>query len=206
MKTYPDNIPSWFSGRLPSFLWHKERDVPVVYLTFDDGPTPQVTTYVLDLLKEYDFKATFFCIGKCVVKHPALYKSIAAQQHAVGNHTHNHLNSWKVLRSRYVRNVDKAALHITSKLFRPPYGKLSPGKYKEILERGYKIVLWDVLSGDFDKQRSAQSILENVCLNTRNGSIIVFHDSEKCFSKLQEILPDYFTFLKKEGFTSKALD
>jgi peptidoglycan/xylan/chitin deacetylase (PgdA/CDA1 family) len=178
---------------------------PVVYLTFDDGPTPEVTAFVLELLKSFDFKATFFCIGDCVKKHPAIYKDVLQQGHAVGNHTHNHLNSWSVLRSRYVRNVDKAARFIESNLFRPPYGKLSYRKYKAILERGYEIVLWDVLSGDFDKNRKPASILENLYANTQNGSIIVFHDSKKCFETLKEVLPAYFSFLKEKGLTSKSL-
>lgn len=205
MKTYPDHIPSWFTDRFTSFLWHKDRTQPVVYLTFDDGPTPEVTTYVLELLKSFNFKATFFCIGDCVKKHPAIYKDVLQQGHAVGNHTHNHLNSWSVLRSRYVRNVDKAARFIESNLFRPPYGKLSYRKYKAILERGYEIVLWDVLSGDFDTNRKPASILENLYANTQNGSIIVFHDSKKCFETLKEVLPAYLSFLKEKGLTSKSL-
>lgn len=205
MKTYPDHIPSWFTDRFTSFLWHKDRTQPVVYLTFDDGPTPEVTTYVLELLKSFNFKATFFCIGDCVKKHPAIYNDVLQKGHAVGNHTHNHLNSWSVLRSRYLRNVDKAARFIESNLFRPPYGKLSYRKYKAILERGYEIVLWDVLSGDFDTNRKPASILENLYANTQNGSIIVFHDSKKCFETLKEVLPAYFSFLKEKGLTSKSL-
>ena len=205
MKTYPDQIPSWFTDRFTSFLWHKDRREPVVYLTFDDGPTPEVTAFVLELLKSFDFKATFFCIGDCVKKYPAIYKEILQEGHAVGNHTHNHLNSWSVLRSRYVRNVDKASRFIDSNLFRPPYGKLSYRKYKAILERGYEIVLWDVLSGDFDKNRKPTSILENLYANTQNGSIIVFHDSKKCYETLRAVLPAYFSFLKEKGFTSKSL-
>ena len=205
MKTYPDHIPSWFTDRFTSFLWHKNRREPVVFLTFDDGPTPEVTAFVLELLKSFDFKATFFCIGDCVKKYPAIYKEILQEGHAVGNHTHNHLNSWSVLRSRYVRNVDKASRFIDSNLFRPPYGKLSYRKYKAILERGYEIVLWDVLSGDFDKNRKPTSILENLYTNTQNGSIIVFHDSKKCFKTLKKVLPAYFSFLEEKGLTSKSL-
>lgn len=205
MKTYPDHIPAWFSDRFTSFLWHKDREQPTIYLTFDDGPTPDVTTFVMDLLDSYNFKATFFCIGKCVRNNPDIYNTILAKGHAVGNHTNNHLNSWRVTRRHYLKNVDKAARVITSKLFRPPYGKISPGKYKQLLQKDYTIVLWDVLSGDFDNNRNAQSILENVCQNTQPGSIIVFHDSVKCFSKLKEVLPKYFEFLKSKGLCSKAL-
>lgn len=205
MKIYPDRIPQWLSDRFSSYTWHGNRTEKKIYLTFDDGPTPVVTDYVLDLLNKFHFKATFFCIGDCFFKNPHLFHRIIAEGHSVGNHTHNHLNAWKVSYQRYIDNVSQANLHNPSTLFRPPYGRITPKITKKLNKLGYTIVLWDVLSGDFDPNRDASDILQNLTKNTRNGSIIVFHDSEKCYQKLKEILPVYFNYLQAQGFTSSTL-
>lgn len=205
MRWYPDTIRDWFSGLFSGYLWHGSREVKTVYLTFDDGPHPEVTRFVLGQLEHYGFKATFFCIGDCVQRHPEVYKELQAAGHQVGNHTYHHLNSWKTITDDYLNDVEKASDVINSKLFRPPYGRIKSQVAKRLRTQDYQIVLWDVLSGDFDQQRTAQSCLKNLKQNTRNGSIIVFHDSEKAYEKLQVILPLYFEFLKSNGFQGAVI-
>lgn len=205
MHWYPDIIRDWFSGLFSGYLWHGSREVKTVYLTFDDGPHPEVTRFVLDQLEYYDFKATFFCIGDCVQRHPEVYKELQAAGHQVGNHTYHHLNSWKTQNKDYLQDVEKANEVIHSKLFRPPYGRIKPQVSKRLRTQDYQIVMWDVLSGDFDQQRTAQSCLKSLKQNTRNGSIIVFHDSDKSYEKLQVILPHYFEFLKSNGFQGAVI-
>ncbi|MGB5982641.1 MAG: polysaccharide deacetylase family protein [Nonlabens sp.] len=200
MRLYPDRIPELIPRLFDGLLWHKDRLQNKVYLTFDDGPTPEVTKFVLDLLRKYDFKATFFCIGDCVQKHPDLFTRILNENHALGNHTYNHLNAWKNSNEEYLDNIDQAAQLIDSRLFRPPYGRITPSLSKSIMEEGYQIIMWDVLSGDFDLNRTSESCLENIVDNTQNGSIIVFHDSLKAQKHLRQILPEYLQFLKDEGF------
>ena len=158
-----------------------------IYLTFDDGPHPVATPFVLDELKKYTAKATFFCIGKNVIEHPAIYKRIIDEGHGVGNHTHNHLNGWKTNTNEYLNDVMIASKLFKSNLFRPPYGKLRSIQAKRIADaiadKSAKIVMWDVLSGDFDETLSKEQCLKNVIDNTVEGSIIVFHDSEKAFAR-----------------------
>ncbi|GAL73581.1 polysaccharide deacetylase [Nonlabens ulvanivorans] len=205
MRWYPDIIKDWFSNLFSGYLWHGSREDKVVYITFDDGPHPVVTPYVLQELERYDFKATFFCIGDCVQRHTDIYDLLPIKGHAVGNHTFHHLNSWKTTTTSYLEDVDLANSVINSQLFRPPYGRITSSIAKSLRVEGYKIVLWDVLSGDFDINRSATSCLKNLEKNTRNGSIIVFHDSEKAFEKLKVILPKYFRFLESEGYKTAII-
>ena len=169
-----------------------------VFLTFDDGPVPEATPWVLDLLKKEGVKATFFCVGENVAKYPEIYQRIIKEGHTIGNHTYNHLNAWKVTRESYLSNVEKASEVIDSKLFRPPYGKLSSALSKE-LAANYDIIMWDVLSGDFDSNISAEKCLSNVEKNTKEGSIIVFHDSIKAIDKLKYVLPKAIQLLKDKG-------
>jgi len=205
MRWYPDTIKDWFSSLFSGYLWHGSRDKKIVYITFDDGPHPVVTRFVLEQLDKYDCKATFFCIGDCVQRHPEVYKELQAAGHQVGNHTFHHLNSWKTSRSMYLNDIDIAREVIDSQLFRPPYGRITPQIAQKLSAKGYKIVLWDVLSGDFDLKRSTTSCLKNIKKHTRNGSIVVFHDSEKAFPKLEKILPEYLEFLKLKGFQAKVI-
>ncbi len=198
---YPDRIPDWFSNLFSGFLWHGDRQKKSVYLTFDDGPTPVVTDFVLDQLAEYDFKATFFLIGDCVQREQELFQKIRFAGHQVGNHTYNHLNSWKTSTTRYVENVEKASIVIDSRLFRPPYGRITPTAARRLRERNYKIILWDVLSGDFDQWGNPNGCLKALKKNTRSGSIVVFHDSEKAFDTLKKILPEYLEWLRNEGYS-----
>ncbi len=169
-----------------------------VFLTFDDGPVPEATPWVLDLLREADVKATFFCVGENVSRYPDIYQRIIDEGHSIGNHTYNHLNAWKTDKKTYLSNVNKAKSVIDSRLFRPPYGKLSPSLSKE-LEEDYDIIMWDVLSGDFDLNISAKKCLDNVKRNVKEGSIIVFHDSVKTIDKLKYVLPEVIKSCKAQG-------
>ncbi|AGC76866.1 peptidoglycan/xylan/chitin deacetylase (PgdA/CDA1 family) [Nonlabens dokdonensis] len=205
IKTYPDRISDWFSDRFSSYYWHGDREKKKVYLTFDDGPTPIVTDFVLKELTKFDFKATFFCIGDKVEQFPRTYNQLLEQGHAIGNHTQHHLNAWKTSSIKYMEDVEKCAQQVNSQLFRPPYGRITGSLTKSLVDKGYKIVLWDLLSGDFDQRRTAASCLENLKTNTRNGSVIVFHDSDKSYKMLQEILPQYLEFLKDQGWKSDSI-
>lgn len=173
-------------------------DTKKVFLTFDDGPVPEATPWVLDVLKSEGVKATFFCVGENVVKYPELYQRIIDEGHSIGNHTYNHLNAWKVDKESYISNVEKASEVISSKLFRPPYGKLSPSLSKRLAE-DYDIIMWDILSGDFDSNISAEKCLSNVISKTTEGSIIVFHDSIKAIDKLKFVLPRVIEFFRSQG-------
>lgn len=202
---YPDRIPDWFCNLFTGYYWHGDRELKTVYLTFDDGPTPMVTTFVLEQLQRVDFKATFFLIGDRVSRHQNIKEELLLKGHRIGNHTHNHLNAWKTSVHEYIENVEKATSLIDSTLFRPPYGKIKPSISRKLRDQGFKMVLWDVLSGDFDTNRPPTSCLASLKKNTKNGSIIVFHDSEKAAPILKEILPEYLDWLKNKGYCSKAI-
>lgn len=188
-----------------NYYWHGNRGEKTVYLTFDDGPTPLVTDYVINLLSQYGFKATFFCIGDKVDRYPETYRLLKNENHQIGNHTYHHLNAWTTKKNRYLDDIDECSKVVDTKLFRPPYGRITRALTQRLIKKGYKIVLWDVLSGDFDQSRTSESCLKNLKKNTRNGSIIVFHDSDKSFEKLKVILPEYLAFLKEKGWNSKSI-
>ena len=194
-----------FAQYLFSKLIWRLMETKTVYLTFDDGPIPEATPWVLDQLQEYNAKATFFCVGENVRKYPKIYQRILDEGHTVGNHTYNHLNAWKTKKHTYLSNVEKASEGINSKLFRPPYGKLTPALSKKIAE-DYDIIMWDVLSGDFDSNISAEKCLSNVKKNAREGSIIVFHDSIKAIDKLKIVLPQVLAYFSDQGIEMKAID
>ena len=175
-----------------------------IYLTFDDGPTPGVTQWVLETLGGYGAKATFFCVGKNVEEHPEIYKQVLMQGHTVGNHTYHHLNGWKTNKRRYLLDIKKCAKHIDSRLFRPPYGRLRKVHYKEIKDK-YSVVMWDVLSGDFDNRISNEKCLKNVVNKVRPGSVVVFHDSLKAENKLRYVLPKVLSVLSERGFVFSAI-
>lgn len=172
-----------------------------MYLSFDDGPHPEITSWVLDTLKEFGAKATFFCVGENVVKYPEIYRRIIMEGHAVGNHTYNHLNGWKTNDDIYLNNISEAKKHIDSNLFRPPYGKITSFQAKQLKEIKYnlKIVMWSILSGDFDKNVEPEKCAENVLLNAKTGSIVVFHDSEKAVRNLKYALPKVLGYFKERG-------
>lgn len=175
-----------------------------IYLTFDDGPVPVITPNVLDILKEENIKATFFCVGENVVKNNSIYQRILDEGHAVGNHTYNHLNGWNTHGNQYARNVLKCAEVLNSKLFRPPYGRAKKSQIA-LLSSQYKIIMWDVLSGDYDKGTTPEQCLKNVSTYVRNGSVIVFHDSIKAQTKLEYALPRFIKFAKEKGFEFEVL-
>lgn len=205
----------WFMKKLyPSLIWEKPTDKKILYLTFDDGPHPIATPFVLDELKKYNAKATFFCIGKNVVDRTDIYKRIIDEGHRVGNHTFNHLNGWKVSNEKYLENIFEAAKYIDSNLFRPPYGRISKFQIKllqrekkdaESFDRSFKIIMWSVLSGDFDLKLSPEKCFENVLLNSKPGSIIVFHDSTKAWEKMSYALPKVLEHFSKHGYCFEAL-
>lgn len=188
----------------PKAIWRKEPTEKKLYLTFDDGPIPEITTWVLDVLKQYNVKATFFCVGNNVEKHPAIFQRIVDEEHSVGNHTYNHLNGWKTHSPLYLKNVSKCKEVVNSRLFRPPYGKMKKTQFN-ILRRYYSIVLWDVLSGDYDRKTSPEKCLKNVVDKYRNGSIIVFHDNVKAWKNLEYALPKFIEHALKEGYRFESL-
>jgi peptidoglycan/xylan/chitin deacetylase (PgdA/CDA1 family) len=185
-------------------LWQIETKEKKVYLTFDDGPTPDVTPFVLDVLKRFRLKATFFCIGDNVAKHPTLYQSVIDQGHAVGNHTFDHLNGFKTTLDTYVQNTTKASELIDSKLFRPPYGRIRKSQIGA-LGLDYSIVMWSIISGDFDETLNKERAMNKMMKGTEPGSIIVFHDSLKSLPNLEVLLPKYCEFLAKNNYTSCGL-
>ncbi len=194
---------------LSGYIWDIPGRDDAVYLTFDDGPTPEITPFVLELLERYDAKATFFCIGQNVSDNPALFESIIAKGHAVGNHTHDHPNGWATPLRAYLQNVRQCEGALADsnrgKLFRPPYGKLTPSQFREIKNAGYRIIMWDVLSADFDTSVTPEQCLQNVLRNIRPGSVVIFHDSQKAAPNLRHALPATLEFLKKKGLRSLAI-
>jgi peptidoglycan/xylan/chitin deacetylase (PgdA/CDA1 family) len=197
---YVVKTPRWLRALYPSDItWKMPADKKEVFLTFDDGPHPTITPFVLQCLRQYNAKATFFCIGKNVKQYPHIYDQIINEGHAVGNHTYNHLNGWKTGDIIYLKNVVLAQQAIHSTLFRPPYGRITKSQVRE-LSPVFKIVMWDVLSGDFDISLSPQKCADNVIKNTAPGSIIVFHDSEKAFPRLELALPKTLEFLSCKGY------
>lgn len=204
----------------PSLLWNKSRTEKVIYLTFDDGPIPNVTDFVLKTLKVFNAKATFFCIGDNIVKHPDVYANVINDGHAIGNHTFNHLKGWKTDDETYIENTLKCQALTKSNLFRPPYGRIKKSQIKslqslvlspqsdsrlKIQDSRLNIIMWDVLSGDFDINLSPEKCYQNVIKHTENGSIIVFHDSLKAFDRLAYALPRVLKYFTNKGFTFSTL-
>jgi peptidoglycan/xylan/chitin deacetylase (PgdA/CDA1 family) len=194
----------------PNYNWNIPNDEQKVFLTFDDGPTPEITEWVLEQLKKYNAKATFFCIGNNIEKYPEIFQKTIAEGHAIGNHTFDHLNGWKTTTEDYIENVKLYETQnpklVTRNLFRPPYGKIKHSQSKILRKLGYKIIMWDVLSRDYDQSISATQCLENVLSNIETGSIIVFHDSVKAEHNLKYVLPKTLEFLKENGFVCDKID
>ncbi len=202
---YLVKTPKFIQNLFPNFIWKIQETEKVLYLTFDDGPIPEVTPWVLDQLKAYDAKGTFFCVGENVEKHKAIYNQVKEEGHAVANHTYNHLNGWLEENASYFINVRKCAALVKSNLFRPPYGKLKR-KQAQFLQRHYQIVMWDVLSGDFDPKISKEECLKNVLEYAKPGSIVVFHDSLKAMDKLKYALPKVLKHYSDLGYSFQLLD
>ncbi len=188
-----------------TLLWQVETKEKQLYLTFDDGPHPIHTPKVLDILQQYNAKATFFCIGNNVRQNPNVYKRIILEGHSIGNHTYNHLNGKKNKDDVYINDVADAATYIDSKLFRPPYGSITNFQAKILQQKNYKIIMWSLLSGDFDVTVTKEKCLENVLLKTKEGSIIVFHDSDKAAVKMLYALPRVIKTFVDLGYTFEKL-
>ncbi len=202
---YLVKTPSFIKNLFPNFIWSVPSKDKVIYLTFDDGPIPEVTPWVMEMLEQYNAKGTFFCVGDNVQKNNAVFESLIENGHEVGNHTFNHLNGWSSENVPYFHNIRNCATLVKSELFRPPYGKLKP-RQAQFLMRHYSIVMWDVLSGDFDENISKEQCLKNVLSKTKEGSIVVFHDSLKAESKLRYVLPRVLDHFANLGFRFEALD
>jgi peptidoglycan-N-acetylglucosamine deacetylase len=220
---YPAILKLLYPGRITS-VGKKEA----IYLTFDDGPVPEATPWVLDLLKRYNAKASFFCIGDNVRKHPEIFKRIITDGHCIGNHTYNHLNGWKTSNSEYIQNTweaekimtgmvqekisdshlqtpNKGSLNPNYKLFRPPYGKIKNSQARQLKKQGFEIVMWDVISGDYDQDFSAETCYQNVIRNASAGNTIVFHDSLKAINNLKIILPKAMEYYREKGLEFRSL-
>ena len=187
----------------PRALWRMDRHERAVYLTFDDGPIPEATPFILDVLKEHGVKATFFMVGDNVRKYPDLYQRVLDEGHQVGNHTHNHISGLRRSLHEYSYNVEKANAYIKSNLFRPPHGWMRIPQYA-LLRRKYKVVMWDLVTRDYSKWMTAENVISNVKRYARNGSIITFHDSMKSIDKLRTALPESIKWLKEQGYEFKV--
>jgi peptidoglycan/xylan/chitin deacetylase (PgdA/CDA1 family) len=220
MSFYLTKIPTIIQLIFKNYSWNfpfSKNDQKTIYLTFDDGPTEGITEWTLNELKKYNAKATFFCIGKNIENHPGVYQRIINEGHSIGNHTHNHLNGWKSSNATYLKNIEladkaiqkfnKSNLKIinSEQLFRPPYGKIKPLQASKLRENGYKIIMWDVLSADFDQKITVEKCLKNVIENTKNGSIVVFHDSIKASENLKYTLPKVLGYFSNKGYVFKRI-
>lgn len=200
--------PKLLRALAPSFAeWEMPADAgePAVYLTFDDGPHPTATPFALEQLARYNAQATFFCVGKNVVEYPELYDQILAAGHSTGNHTHSHLKGWRTHTKTYIEDAMAAARFINSKLFRPPYGRIKRMQAARLHEAGYRLIMWSLLSGDFDTGLSPQRCLENVVFNLKPGHIVVLHDSTKAWDRMSYVLPRILEHCKKNGLALKGL-
>jgi peptidoglycan/xylan/chitin deacetylase (PgdA/CDA1 family) len=194
--------PLWLRALYPQCIWKIPDEERRVYLTFDDGPHPEVTRFVLDTLDAYDAKATFFCIGRNVMQHPDVFQLVEERGHLVANHTFNHLNGWKTPTAEYMADIRQASEWIDSSWFRPPYGRISWAQLRALrkLVPALKPVMWTVLSGDFDLSMTGEQCYRLVMRHVSPGAILVFHDSEKAFPRLREALPLVLQDLTKQGF------
>lgn len=185
----------------PAAIWDMPDREKVIYLTFDDGPHPEITAFVLEQLRQFNAKATFFCVGNNVVKYRDVYTNIINDGHKIGNHTYNHLNGWKTGNEKYFTDIAEAGKYIDSDLFRPPYGRISKLQLKYLTESiNMKVIMWSVLSGDFDQKITPETCLKNIVLSTKNGGIVVFHDSEKAFKNMQYALPKTLEYFEKQDY------
>jgi peptidoglycan-N-acetylglucosamine deacetylase len=193
-------FPAVFRPLFGDVLWRVKTAEKKIYLTFDDGPVPEVTPAVLEILTRYGWKATFFCVGENVYRYPAVYQQIVDEGHQVGNHTYNHLKGWDSGLKSYVDNVNKASELIHSSLFRPPHGRIG-FRQLNVLRKNYRIVMWDVITADYDARKSPEEVMRIVRNNIRPGSVVVFHDSLKARDRVLNVLPQAIEFWESEGYT-----
>ena len=204
--------PWWLKKLYPRCIWDIPSSEKVLYLTFDDGPHPEVTPFVLETLQQYNAKGTFFCIGKNVATHKDIYRNMLDAGHRAGNHTFHHLNGWKATDEHYLKNILEAGKYIDSNLFRPPYGRITRFQVRLLTEirnspvnSNFNIIMWDVLSGDFDTSLTGSTCASYVIKNAQPGSIVVFHDSEKAFPRLKEALPKTLRHFSNQGYRFEAI-
>ncbi len=197
-------VPNFITRLLKLYHWHGSRSQKVIYITFDDGPTPEITDKVLEILDHFSAKATFFCVGRNVDRHRDLYKKILSKGHKTGNHTYSHLKGWRSYAKTYIQDVELAAKYIQSDLFRPPYGRIKRIQSK-YLQKHFRLIMWDVLTHDYNQKLSPKISLKYSIKNTRNGSIVVFHDSIKSSENLFYILPKYLEYFSNMGFKFKPI-
>ena len=205
---YLIKTPFWLRAIYSNCTWKMPAKDKVIYLTFDDGPDPEATPFVLAYLKKYNAKATFFCIGNNVLKHPNIYESVLKDGHRVGNHTYDHLNGWQTENQLYIENVKDAKNMIESNLFRPPYGRIKKSQIKLLKQSDSlpnHIIMWDVLSGDFDQKIDGETCARNVIKNTVPGSIIVFHDSQKAWDRISVALPIVLEYFSNLGYRMELI-
>lgn len=210
IRLYPSTMPFWVKWFFPKLTYRYPVDKKQIFITFDDGPEPDVTPWVLDVLKREQVKATFFCVGNQIEKHPDIFKRIITDGHRIGNHTFRHENGWRTPAEAYKKSIDHTEKLIAqyttpSKLFRPPYGRITPAQVKLLKRAGYKIIMWSVLTGDFSNNLDTGKALTYLKKHIRPGDITVFHDSRKAFENLKTILPDYIRYLKKERYKFEIL-
>jgi len=212
MRPYLVKTPRFVQKIFHNYSWRIKTTKKEIYLTFDDGPVPDFTPWVLETLRLYEAKATFFCVGENIKKYPHIYQQIKDEGHGIGNHTFNHLQGWKTPTNKYIKNILKAESYLndeadkkTKKLFRPPHGRIRPVQARILRKKGYKIIMWDVLSGDFDQSLSKELCLELTIKNIKNGSIVVFHDSDKSFKNLDYVLPKVLEHFTQEGYEFRDL-
>ncbi|TBN00242.1 polysaccharide deacetylase family protein [Hyunsoonleella flava] len=223
MPLTPVKTPKVVKSLFPNYVWNIDTLEKEIYLTFDDGPTPEITEWTLNILEQYQAKATFFCIGANVEKHPEIFKKILDAGHSIGNHTQHHIKGWKVKNKAYLKDVEACETVYKSQMrssnseivnqkslianfFRPPYGKITPKQGKSLIEKGYSIVMWDVLSFDWDKNVSKEECYNNVVSKAKNGSIIVFHDSVKASKNMQYALPKVLEHYSKSEYEFRGLN
>jgi peptidoglycan/xylan/chitin deacetylase (PgdA/CDA1 family) len=215
MTLTPVKTPLVAKKMFPNYIWDIATKEKVIYLTFDDGPTPEITNWTLNTLNAYNAKATFFCIGKNIETHPEIFQNILNDGHSIGNHTHNHIKGWKTKAKDYLENILEAQKSVNNQiqnlefriqnLFRPPYGQITPKQGKKLIELGYKIIMWDVLSFDWEKNISEDTCYNNIISNTTNGSIVVFHDSLKASKNMQFALPKVLKYYTEKGYLFKGI-
>lgn len=216
MKPYLHYIPSFIQAIYPNYIWHIPEKEKIVYLTFDDGPEPMVTDWILRLLKKYDAKATFFCVGNDIEKHPKALTKILGAGHLVANHSYSHLRAGKSDLETYVADVEKTTnllasgnflldKNINPRFYRPPYGRITKKQAEKLQSLGYQIVMYDLLSGDFDVQLDTQKSIRKLKKHVKPGSIIVFHNSLKAFKNLQIIFPEVLAFLSEKDYEFETL-
>lgn len=205
MNFTPVKTPGILRHSFKNLIWSIPSTKKTIYLTFDDGPTSEITDWTLDILLKYNAKATFFCIGKNVEKHPQIYKRILSEGHGIGNHSYTHLKGWKTDTKTYTKDIFSAAKLIDSKLFRPPYGQITPKQIKAISKQEYQIVMWSILSLDWDKSIDKETCANNIIRQSTSGDIIVFHDSIKAKKNMQYALPEVIDYFSKKGFEFKRI-